>query len=153
MIGSLEHLSEVQVQNLIHSLKQMKERLPPEMPEFGKIKDDTSVLGVYDGIEYRLHRYRHPLEKNRFSIHLRFKETNDHLIRLDINNGSHRNPDGTIIPQNHVHIYTDSSDLAKDAYAIELPTEFTNLESIFSALEDFLEYTNIQTAPQLEVFE
>ncbi|QED60283.1 hypothetical protein FUT28_10485 [Enterococcus durans] len=124
----------------------MKEKLPSEMPVIGKIKDDTLVLGMSDGIEYKLHRYRHHLEKERFSIHLRFKETNDHLIRIDINNGSHRNPDGEIISNNHIHIYKDS-EYAKDAFAYPLPTEFTDLESIFSVLEQFLLYTNIQEDP------
>ena len=78
----LNHLTDIQVKNLINSLKYMKEKLPSEMPVIGKIKDDTLVLGMSDGIEYKLHRYRHPLEKERFSIHLRFKETNDHLIRI-----------------------------------------------------------------------
>lgn len=142
----LNHLTDIQVKNLIHSLKHMKGKLPSEMPVIGKIKDDTLVLGIIEGIEYKLHRYRHPLEKERFSIHLRFKETNDHLIRIDINNGSHRNPDGEIIPNNHIHIYKDS-EYAKDAFAYPLPTEFTDLESIFSALEQFLLYTNIQDNP------
>lgn len=142
----LDHLSEVQIRNLIASLKHMKEQLPIEMPEFGILKDDTAVLGAADGIEYKLHRYRHPLQKDRFSIHLRFKETNDILIRIDINNGSHRNPDGEVIKQNHIHIYKDS-EYSKDAYAYELPTHFTDFESIFSALEQFLSYTNIQVTP------
>ncbi|MGM0145318.1 hypothetical protein IGJ94_001880 [Enterococcus sp. AZ153] len=142
----LNHLIDIQVKNLINSLKYMKEKLPSEMPVIGKIKDDTLVLGMSDGIEYKLHRYRHPLEKERFSIHLRFKETNDHLIRIDINNGSHRNPDGEIISNNHIHIYKDS-EYAKDAFAYPLPTEFTDLESIFSVLEQFLLYTNIQEDP------
>ena len=142
-MAALDHLNDIQVQNLINSIKQFKESLPIEMPAFGKIKDDTLVLGVYEQIEYKLHRYRHPIDMSRYSIHLRFKETNDILIRLDINNGSHRNPNGEIIPQNHIHIYKDS-DYAKDAFAYPLPTEFTDLQSIFTALEQFLLYTNIR---------
>lgn len=141
-MSSLEHLNEIQVNNLIKSVKEFRENLPIEMPEFGLIKDDTLVLGIVENIEYKLHRYRHRLEKNRFSIHLRFKETNDQLLRIDINNGSHRNPDGTKISQNHIHLYTDSA-YNKDAFAYPLPTEFTDLESIFEALEQFLIYTNI----------
>ena len=150
MHSPLDHLSSVQVQNLIESLKAAKRELPILMPEFGRIKDDTPVLGIYEGIEYKLHRYRHPYEKDRYSIHLRFKENNEHLLRLDVNNGTHRNPDGTIIQQNHIHIYTDS-EFAKDAFAYELPTDFSDLESIFSAFEQFLLYTNIQPAPLQEV--
>lgn len=140
---ALEHLTESQINNLISSLKKILGNIPIEMPEFGRLKDDTLVLGVYDDIEYKLHRYRHPLEKNRFSIHLRFKETNEHLMRLDINNGSHRNPDGVVISQNHLHIYKDS-EFAKDAWAYPLPSDFTDCETIYEALEHFLRYTNIQ---------
>ncbi|MFV0560270.1 MAG: DUF6978 family protein [Enterococcus sp.] len=142
-MNALYHLSDVQVENLIKSAKQVKQSIPREMPQFGKIKDDTLVIGTYDNIEYKLHRYRHPIDDERFSIHLRFKSTNDHLIRLDINNGTHRNPDGKTIQQNHIHIYKDS-EFAKDAFAYPLPTNFTDLESIFSALITFLEYTHIK---------
>lgn len=140
---SLDHLSDIQVHNLINSLKKFKEELPKEMPNFGKIKDDTLVLGVHDNIEYKLHRYRHPYDDKRYSIHLRFKGNNDILVRIDVNNGTHRNPNGEKISSNHMHIYKDSH-YAKDAYAYPLPTTFTDLESIFSALEDFLLYTRIR---------
>lgn len=141
-MSALDHLSDLQVQALIKSSKEMKENLPIEMPEFGKIKDDTLVLGHYNHIEYKLHRYRHPIDSERFSIHIRFVENNEQLLRVDINNGTHRNPDGEKIQQNHIHIYKNS-EYSKDAYAVPLPGEFSNLESIFSALNDFLVYTNI----------
>lgn len=143
-MNDLTHLSDLQIRNLISSLKKFKESLPPDISVYGKIKDDTLVLGEYDNIEYKLHRYRHPIDLDRYSIHLRFKSTNEILIRLDINNGSHRNPDGEIIPQNHIHIYKDS-EYPKDAYAYPLPTNFTDLQSIFTALEQFLLYTNIRS--------
>ncbi|EAC2375068.1 hypothetical protein ABQH09_001809 [Listeria monocytogenes] len=139
----LNYLTDNEVQQLIKSIKKLKHIIPSEMPEFGKIKDDTITLGVYDNIEYKLHRYRHPYDSQRFSIHLRFVNNNEHLIRIDINNGTHINPDNTKVQQNHVHIYK-SSDYPKDAYAYPLPSEFNDLYSIFTALEQFLVYNNIK---------
>ncbi|AEO26672.1 TPA: hypothetical protein MPW84_002755 [Listeria monocytogenes] len=139
----LNYLDDNEVQQLIKSIKILKQEIPVEMPEFGKIKDDTITLGVYDDIEYKLHRYRHPYDSQRFSIHLRFVNNNEHLIRIDINNGTHRNPDNTIVQQNHIHIYKNS-DYPKDAYAYPLPSEINDLYSIFTALEQFLVYNNIK---------
>lgn len=112
----------------------------------GKIKRDDIVLGIYEGIEYKLHLYRHPLQADRYSIHLRFTENNHHLIRIDINNGSHRNPDGIKIKQNHIHIYKYEEGLPRDAYAFPLDTDDSNIVSVFDALEYFLKYNNIQQA-------
>ncbi len=141
----LNYLDDNEVQQLIKSIKILKQEIPVEMPEFGKIKDDTITLGVYDDIEYKLHRYRHPYDSQRFSIHLRFVNNNEHLIRIDINNGTHRNPDNTIVQQNHIHIHIyKNSDYPKDAYAYPLPSEINDFYSIFTALEQFLVYNNIK---------
>lgn len=127
---------------MIKSLKKFTEDVAFESPLIGKIKDDHSLIDSKNKIEYHFHRYRHPLDSARFSMHIRFKETNDHLIRLDINNGTHRNPDGEKIQQNHIHIYNNKLE-RKDAYAIKLPDQIKNIESIFSAMHDFFKYTYI----------
>lgn len=141
---NLDHLSDLQVENLIVSLKKMQNKIQNTYPMIGKIKEDNGVLGEYDGILYILHRYRHPIDTSRYSIHIRFKEVHHILFRLDINNGSHRNPDGSIVPPNHVHVYKDDGSSRKDSYAYPIPTHFTDLSSIFSAFEDFLVYNSIK---------
>lgn len=134
---NIYNLTSDEVNRLIKSLKYLKESTSFDSPMIGKIKDDNSLFDYQNQIEYCFHRYRHPLDNKRFSMHIRFIESNDHLIRLDINNGTHRNPDGTKIQQNHLHIYNRKLE-RKDAFAYELPDEIKNIESIFDAMLDFL---------------
>lgn len=137
------NLSSEDVERLINSLKHFKQDIEFDDPMFGKIKDDSPLIDDVNQIEYKFHRYRHPIESKRFSMHIRFTETNAHLIRLDINNGTHRNPDGTKIEQNHIHIYNRDLE-RKDAYAIDLPDDIQNIETILDAMIDFFEYTNVE---------
>lgn len=137
------NLSDDEVTRLIDSLKQFHEDITFADPLFGRIKDDSSLRDHKNNIEYIFHRYRHPLENDRFSMHIRFLDNNDILIRLDINNGTHRNPDGEIIQENHIHIYNKKSD-RRDAYAYELPKEIKNINSILDAMIDFFEYTKVE---------
>lgn len=65
-------LSDDEVQNLINSLKNCEKRFPNEMPLIGRIKDDTPVVDFKNHIEYKLHRYRHSIDTERFSLHIRF---------------------------------------------------------------------------------
>ena len=51
-------------------------------------------------------------------MHLRFKETHHHLVRIDIDpNIAHNNPDGRNIKGSHIHIYKNSSPTQKDLFA------------------------------------
>jgi hypothetical protein len=141
------NLNDSEVQALISSLKNCSQSIPTDMPFEGRIKDDTPVVDFKNHIEYILHRYRNPIQSSRFSLHIRFKETNDILIRVDINNGAHTNPDGKKIGQNHMHIYSNRDIDRKDLYAVELPDEISDLDSLFSALVQFLSYTNTSDYP------
>lgn len=139
---NINELTDTEVNQLIHSVKKCERQIPGEMPFIGRIKDDTPVIDFENHIKYTLHRYRHPLDASRFSLHIRFTDTNDMLIRIDIQNGKHKNPDGEIIGQNHMHIYHEQKGLRKDATAIPLPNEIHNISTLFLALDDFLNYTN-----------
>lgn len=138
---NLNALTDNEVKILINELKNCQKALPNDTPLIGRIKDDTPTVDFTNHIEYYLHRYRNPIDPQRFSLHIRFKATEDHLIRFDINNGTHKNPDMSIVQQNHMHVYHSNGDLAKDAVAISLPADI-DINSIFTALESFLEYTN-----------
>lgn len=140
-------LTDNQVQQLLASLKNCTRPIPNEVSLIGKIRDETPVVDFSNHIEYKLFRYRSLIQSSRFSLHIRFKETNDILIRVDVNNGTHKNPNGEIISENHMHIYHSHPGLRKDAYAYPLPNEINDLESLFSVLKQFLEYTNTQDYP------
>lgn len=140
---NINQLSSNQVNRLINSLKEFEHGTSIAFPLLGKIKRDHRLNDEKYGINYWFHVYRHPIEVGRFSLHIRFKENHYHLIRLDINNGTHRNPDGTIVANNHIHIYDIRSE-RRDEYAYSLPSEINNINDLSSALIDFFEYTSIK---------
>lgn len=141
----LDKLTNSEVETLLESIKQLKQKLFLDTNFSGRIKQTEEVLGIHNGIEYKLYLYRNPVQSDRYSIHLRFKENDQHLIRVDVNNGSHRNPDGLKIQQNHFHIYRyEENESRRDAYAYPLESEDSDLMTIFTALENFLEYTYIK---------
>lgn len=135
-ILDINKLSSSQVNRLISSLKKFEDGTSIAFPLLGKIKRDYRLDDEKYGIDYWFHIYRHPIEVGRFSLHIRFKENHYHLIRLDINNGTHRNPDGTIVVNNHIHIYDIRSE-KRDEYAHSLPSEINNINDLSSALIDF----------------
>lgn len=134
-------LTPTEVECLLNSAKTMEENYPTDIP-LGKIDDQFILVDDIYGIDYKFRRYRHPIDDSRFSISIRFKENNAFLIRLDIQNGKHKNPDGQIIQQNHIHIYNNGGGIRKDAYARPLPPTFNGyVNSIFIAIEHFfMEY-------------
>lgn len=104
--------------------------------------DDQRIIGDVDKIRYILH-VRVGKFENRYSIHLRFKENNMHLLRLDVGTG-HTNPDGVHINQDHVHIYVSSEKYAKFFATPLNKSDFPNLNNLADALDAFLDYTNIK---------
>lgn len=74
-----------------------------------------------DEIDYVVRIYRGRLDPSRFSIHIRFKEFQHHLVRLDINPSQrHMNPEtNEIIVGSHLHIYSNLHD-KKDIIAIPI---------------------------------
>ncbi len=94
-----------------------------------RINERQEIISFKLGIKYLLTIKRGNIEKDRFSISIIFKDTYHTLVRIDINGGTHDNPDGTIAPKSHIHIYNDKYD-KKDRFAYEInlkdfPTSIT----------------------------
>lgn len=70
------------------------------------------------------------------------------LIRLDLNGPHHRNPDGTIVSGNHLHVAREGYD---DRFAIEIPNNFVNLLDPIKTLIDFLNYCKVNNSYELEI--
>ena len=65
------------------------------------------------------------------------------LARLDLEGPPHRNPDGTEVGGNHLHIYRQGY---ADKWAYEPPSgSFSDLTDLWLTLMDFLDYCAIQT--------
>lgn len=75
-----------------------------------RINERQEIISFKLGIKYLLTIKRGNIEKDRFSISIIFKDTYHTLVRIDINGGTHDNPDGTIAPKSHIHIYNDKYD-------------------------------------------
>lgn len=79
-----------------------------------------------------------------YSMHLRFKESNIHLARLDVD-GFHKNPDGSYVRgRGHMHIYTPSTN-RHDAFALELDHQyFSDVDDVYNTWREFLLWLNIE---------
>lgn len=72
---------------------------------------------------------------------LREKNTNTILVRLDLGNKPHVNPDGTRLNCPHIHIYKEGYG---DRYAEPLPKDiFTNPDNVSITFKEFLKYCNV----------
>lgn len=148
----IRDLSDDQVNLIIEELKLSLAHLDFNSlnTPFGRVSLTNDILSQINGIEFRLDIYRGNKEPNRFNINLRFSETNDTLVRLDINGGTHQNPDGTVAPNSHVHIY-NSNYGEKDAFAYPVKLEdFPNIRTFYDASVSFLDYTNINNNQEEE---
>ncbi|MBF8969954.1 hypothetical protein [Streptococcus sp. NLN64] len=111
---------------------------------FGKINSDIVIIDT-EKLQYYLHVFRGKRNPERYSIHLRLKNLQEHIIRLDINpSNRHTNPDGTVIIGSHIHVYSNQY-TKKDATAVLLSeSDFPNITHIIDAFDSFLSYTNIR---------
>lgn len=70
------------------------------------------------------------------------------LVRLDCGGPPHRNPDGTEIGSPHIHIYREGYG---DKWAMSVPADhFSNLQSAWQTLQDFMKFCNIVEPPNIE---
>lgn len=141
----IRDLSDNQVYLIIEELKLSLKHLDFNLlnTPFGRVSFTNDVLSRINDIKFKLDIYRGNREPDRFNLNLRFSETNETLVRLDVNGGSHENPDGSTAPQSHIHIY--NSDFGKkDAFAFPVNLEdFPNTRTLYDASVSFLDYTNI----------
>lgn len=87
-------------------------------------------------------------KKNPGKVTYQLRTTNaDILLRLDIEGPDHGNPDGTIIPCPHLHIYRQGY---ADKWAYPLPPELSgNLHDLLAILNDFMTYCVITKPPYI----
>ncbi|MEB6242400.1 hypothetical protein MXL82_04960 [Staphylococcus gallinarum] len=139
-------LSDEKVRQLIDELKMPESRINTKELEsaFGSYKDKQDIVSFNLGIDYILHIYRGNYESDRFTVGIRFKNLNHQLVRIDVNGGEHTNPDDTVAPTTHIHIYNNKFE-KKDryAYAIDI-NEFPIISNLYDVYMSFLEYNNIK---------
>ena len=65
-----------------------------------------------------------------------------------MNPSPHRNPDGTMILGNHIHIYSNKF---ADKFAFALPDDFVNCKTISDYLNVLLDYCHVTGKPKIEM--
>ncbi len=69
------------------------------------------------------------------------------LVRVDLGGAPHRNPDGTEVPAPHIHLYQEGFG---DKWAYPLPDHFTDASDIRRTFDEFMEYCNVITRPNIQ---
>jgi hypothetical protein len=69
------------------------------------------------------------------------------LVRLDLGNKPHKNPDGNIIGSPHIHLYKEGFG---DKWAYPLPEIFSSSSDLWQSLNDFMSFCNITKRPKIE---
>lgn len=139
----LEKLTDNEVNMLIDEIKTSLTNISINIPLVGKYKMDMKVTGKTSNLVYSFHAYRGRIE-NKYSMHIRFKETNAHLVRLCINGSAHHNSDGTKVSGNHIHIYRFNGKYPESyAYPLE-DYEFDENDPLDKALSNFIKLLHIE---------
>lgn len=115
----------------------------PRMGELGKtitVVSDTSsdVFAVDTDRRSSITLYRQKLQE-------RHLNTQERMVRVEINSRPHTNPDGTVLSRNHIHIFSEKYGLSMayelDTISKELFKDLTSFDKVFY---DFCKYCNIQ---------
>lgn len=70
------------------------------------------------------------------------------LVRVDLDGPPHRNPDGTIVPCPHIHVYREGY---ADKWAEPLPLDrFSDPGDLAQTFRDFLQFCNVQEVPEIQ---
>ena len=96
--------------------------------------------------EFSLDIYRGKIELLKNTYQNRARNTIV-LARLDIGGSPHRNPDGQEIGCPHLHLYKEEYG---DKWAFVVPNNFINASDAWQSLQDFMNYCNITTKPDIQ---
>lgn len=68
------------------------------------------------------------------------------LVRLEIDGPPHKNPDKSIVPCPHIHVYREGFGTA---WAYPVTDEFGDTANLMECLQDFMRYCNIAQRPRI----
>lgn len=111
------------------------------------------LLKTESANEFFLHYFTPPRRNDKLSIHLREKETNLNLARVNIDPvGFHNNSNGEKIRGNRLLLFSseewvrkrEQGDYKTHVKAYDLPTEFTDTSVLEQVFLDFMLYINVK---------
>lgn len=116
----------------------------------GNKGDILLITNAEENREFILHYFTSQHIEGKISLHLRDKESNISLVRLNIDpNGFHKNSNGETVRGNRILIFSSEEWINKnDGYthmkAYNLPNDFKNVDSPEQVFIDFLLYINVK---------
>ena len=125
-----------------------KKRVDNQQHLFSGINSSLRIpLRSQDGREeFSLDIYRGKIELLKNTYQNRSRNTIV-LARLDIGGSPHRNPDGQEMGCPHLHLYREGHG---DKWAFAVPDNFTDSSDAWQSLQDFMNYCNITTKPDIQ---
>lgn len=143
---NLNNLTPEQVLILINELKISLSQINIHLLKVNMIKPlniRQNIVSLDSHIYYVLFIKKGIRDPDRFTIILLFQNIGHTLVRVDINGGNHMNPDNSIAPKSHIHIYNSQFE-KKDRYAYALnPSDFPNTNTLYTVYLSFLKFNNI----------
>ncbi|MHD0398296.1 DUF6978 family protein [Staphylococcus simulans] len=143
---NLNNLTSEQVLILIKELKISLSQINIYLLKVKMVKPlniRQTIVSLDSHIHYVLFIKKGMRDPDRFTIILLFKGIGHTLVRIDINGGNHLNPDHSIAPKSHIHIYNNQFE-KKDRYAYALnPSDFPNISTLYPVYLSFLRFNNI----------
>ena len=142
-------LTQQEADALLEMLKKLKQEeqafifpSPGEYKKLDLISEDGKYAFVVD-----VNRKGYINIARRYTYQGRYQNAHI-LLRLDINGPEHRNPDGTVLSGNHMHIYREG---LEDKFAVEIPNDIANPDDLCQTLIDFLVYFKTTNAEALHM--
>lgn len=149
-------LTDNEAQYLITILKQVLKKYKVDLKPGNK--GVISLKSHDDHYEFILDYYTPKHRDDKISIHIREKDTNTSLVRINIDpDGFHNNSDG-VIRGNRILIFSSEEFYKKNdgfthVRAYNLPKDFTDPSDLEQVFLDFLRYTNVKPEGKIEFAE
>jgi len=142
-------LSQQEADDLLALIKVLRNQNPISLPSIGNSMKFEGVDKGFSKIKFLFDVHRKTLNVRKCTYQTR--SSGEILLRVDIEGSDHPNPDGTVIPCPHIHIYREGF---SDRCAFPLGDHFlTNTHDLVRVLIDFLEYNHVENIPILTIQE
>jgi hypothetical protein len=100
--------------------------------------------------DFKIDLYRGRSFTMKATHHLRARKSIN-LVRVAVNTAGHRNPDGTEVGPNHIHLYRQGAGLAWAYPLSDVAENFVRTPgNLTSLVRDFLQYCNVDPAPAVQ---
>lgn len=137
-------LSQEEADQLVEVEKWFDDPDPLELQRGTKMR--YNILSEERGENFKLDAYRGKRGELKLVYNHRVRKVFK-LVRVCINGSTHRNPDGEVVPENHIHFYQEGY---HDKWAEPLDNfNFENPENTKQALIDFCDICNITNLPNV----